>query len=138
MATVKKATAKKAPVKKATAKKAAPKKVAAKTTEFSLKNSAEKAVNVYLGVIGKGIDSIRENVESARKDNGKRVKELEKRGVKLRVAMNKRFDKIEMPEVLEIDEVVDDVKAQFNKIQDRVEGTVESVKEKLIPTKKAA
>ena len=138
MATVKKATAKKAPAKKATAKKAAPKKVVPTTTEFSLKNSAEKAVNVYLGVIGKGIDSIRENVASARKDNGKRVNEFEKRGAKLRVELNNRFDNIEMPELPEMDEVVDDVKAQFNKIQDQVEEAVENVKEKLTPTKKAA
>lgn len=138
MATAKKATAKKAPAKKATARKAAPKRANPKTAELSLKKSAEKAVNVYLGVIGKGIDSIRENVEIARKDSDKRVKELEKRGAKLRADLNKRIDKIDMPEFPEMDEVVDDVKAQINKIQDQVDGAVDNVKGKLAPTKKAA
>ena len=56
MATAKKAPAKKAVAKKAPAKKAAPKKVAAKKVEeFNLKASAEKAVNVYLGLVGKGL-----------------------------------------------------------------------------------
>lgn len=136
--TAKKAPAKKAPAKKAAAKKAAPKKTAAKKTvakkaEFSFKDSADKAVNVYLGVIGKGLDLVKENVESARKDNDKRVKDLEKRGAKLRNELEGRFDKIEMPkvEMPEFDTVVEDVKAQISKVQDQVEETVESVKEKL-------
>jgi len=129
------ATAKKAPAKKAPAKKAAPKKAAVKTSnEFSFKESAEKAINIYLGVIGTGVDTIQENMETRRKENDKRVKQLEKRGAKLRTAMNKRMDKLEVPA---FDEVVDDVKEQFNKIQDQVEEAVENVKEKLTPAKAA-
>ncbi len=120
------ATAKKAP-----AAKAAPKKVAAKkTSEFSIKESAEKAVNIYLGVIGQGLDTIQENIEARRKDNDKRVKDLEKRGIKLRKELNKRIDDIEVPA---FDSVVEDVKEQFSKIQDQVEEAVENAKEKLTP-----
>ena len=128
-APAKKAAPKKAAAKKAPAKKVAAKKVAAKkSNDFSFKDSAEKAVNVYFGVIGQGIDLVKENLESARKENDKRVKQLEKRGAKLRTELNKRFDKVEMPE---LDSVVEDVKAQFNKVQDQVEETVENVKDKL-------
>lgn len=131
----KKAPAKKAPAKKAAAKKAPAKKAAAKKApEFSVKDTANKAVNVYFGVIGQGIDKVKENLESARKDNDKRVKQLEKRGVKLRSELTNRFEKIEMPE---FDEVVEDVKEQFTKVQDQVEEAVENVKEKLTTSKAA-
>ncbi|MEH6589818.1 MAG: hypothetical protein V7746_06175 [Halioglobus sp.] len=115
----KKVAAKKAPLKKATAKKA---------PVFSIKKSAEKAVNVYFGVIGQGIDLVKENLEMTRKENDKRVKTLEKRGAKLRTELTKRIDSVEMPE---FDNVVGDAKAQFSKVQDQVEDAVESVKEKL-------
>lgn len=129
------ATAKKAAVKNAPAKKAAPKKTAApKKAEFNLKDSAEKVVNIYLGVLGTGYDRVQENVESARKDNVKRMKDLEKRGAKLRKELNKGFDKIEAPQ---FDEVIEDVKDQFSKLQDQVEDTVENLKEKLAPAKAA-
>lgn len=131
---VKKAPAKKAPAKKVSAKKVAAKKVAAKKSSVSsFKTTADKAVNVYFGVIGQGIDRVKENMQSARKENDKRVKQLEKRGVKLRTELNGRFDKIEMPkvEMPEFDNVVEDVKAQINKVQDQVEDVVESVKGKL-------
>lgn len=129
------ATAKKVPAKKAAAKKAAPKKAAAKkSNEFSFKQTAEKALNIYLGVIGTGVDTVQENLETRRKENDKRVKELEKRGAKLRTQLNKRMDKIEVPA---FDNVVDDVKEQFSKIQDQVEDAVENVKEKLTPAKAA-
>jgi hypothetical protein len=135
MATAKKAPAKKAAVKKAPVKKAAAKKpVARKTNEFSFKESAEKVVNIYLGVIGKSVDVLQENIESRRKENDKRVKELEKRGAKLRSQLNKRFDKFE---TRTMDKVVGDVKEQFNKVQDQVEDAVETVKEKLTPAKAA-
>ncbi|MCZ6829771.1 MAG: hypothetical protein O7F73_09325 [Gammaproteobacteria bacterium] len=125
------ATANKAPAKKAPAKKAAPKKAAAKkTTEFSFKESAEKVINIYLGVIGTGVDAVQETLETRRKENGTRVKELEKRGVKLRSQLNKRFDEIEVPA---FDSVVDDIKEQFSKIQDQVEEAVENVKDRLTP-----
>lgn len=128
-APAKKAAAKKAPVKKTAARKAAPKKA-----EFDIKASAEKVVNIYLGVLGKGYDRVQENVESARKDNDKRLKELEKRGAMLRKDLNKSFDKIEVPQ---FDEVVEDVKEQFSKLQDQVEDVVENVKDKLTPAKAA-
>ena len=132
--TAKKAPAKKAPAKKVAAKKAPAKKVTAKKAETSsFKNTADKAVNVYFGVIGQGLDMVKENLESARKDNEKRVKQLEKRGAKLRTELTKRFDKVEMPkvEIPEFDSVVEDAKAQFSKVQDQVEEAVENVKEKL-------
>jgi Mg2+ and Co2+ transporter CorA len=126
-ATTKKASARKAPAKKTAARKAAPKKSA----DFSVKQSAEKVVNIYLGVIGKGIDSIQENIESSRKQNDKRMKDLEKRGAKLRKELSKRIDKFE------VSDVVDDTKAQFEKIQDQVEEAVDNVKEKLSSSKAA-
>ena len=135
------ATAKKAPAQKIAAKKAAPKKVAAKKVatkkapEFSLKASAEKAVNIYLGVIGKGYDRVQENLKTSRKDNEKRMSDLEKRGAKLRKELNKNFDKFEAPE---FNSVVKDVKGQISKLQDQIEDAVETAKEKLTPAKKAA
>ena len=139
-APVKKAVAKKAPAKKVTAKKVSPKKVSAKkVADSSFKDSANKAVNVYFGVIGQGIDRVKENLESARKENDKRVKQLEKRGAKLRTELTNRFDKVEMPkvEMPEFDNVVEDVKAQISKVQDQVEEVVENVKEKLTTAKAA-
>ena len=137
--TAKKAPAKKAPAKKVAAKKVAAKKAPAKkvapkkAAESSFKANAEKAVNVYFGVIGQGIDLVKENLDTARKDGDKRVKQLEKRGVKLRTELNNRFDKVEMPKVdmPEFDNVVEDVKEQINKVQSQVEDAVENVKEKL-------
>lgn len=130
----KKAVARKAPAKKVAAKKITAKKVAAKKSSTSaFKATADKAVNVYFGVIGQGIDRVKENMETARKENDKRVKKLEKRGAKLRTELNGRFDKIDMPkvEMPEFDNVVEDVKAQINKVQDQVEDVVESVKGRL-------
>ena len=130
----KKAIVKKTPAKKVAAKKVAPKKVAAKkANDFSFKDSADKAVNVYFGVIGQGFDKVKANLETARKENDKRVKQLEKRGAKLRTELNGRFDKVEMPkvELPEFDTVVEDVKAQINKVQSQVEEVVENVKGKL-------
>ena len=123
-------TAKKAPAKKrAAAKKAPAKKAPAKKANVSsFKQTADKALNVYLGLIGKGVDSLQDNVEQVRKDNEKRVKDLEKRGVKLRKELSDRFDKIEVPE---IDEVIEDAKKQFNKAQDQVEDAVDNLKDKL-------
>lgn len=129
-------TAKKAPAKKrAAAKKAPAKKANAKKANVaSFKDTADKALNVYLGLIGKGVDTLQDNVEQARKDNEKRLKDLEKRGVKLRKELNNRFDKIEMPE---IDEVIEDAKKQFTKAQDQVEDAVENLKDKLSTAEKA-
>ena len=120
------ATAKKAPAKKTAAKKTTTRKTAAsKSQEFSLRDSAERMVNIYLGVIGTGVDSIQENIESARKDSEKRIKSFEKRGVSLRNQLTKRIDEIEMPDVVE------DAREQFSKVQEQVEEAVESVKDKL-------
>ena len=134
MTTEKKATVKKAPVRKTAARKAAPKAPVRKNAEFSLKDSAEKAVNIYLGVIGMGYDRVQENLESTRKDNEKRLKDLEKRGAKLRKELSKNIDKLEAPE---FDELVEDVKGQFSKLQDQLEDVVENVREKLAPAKAA-
>ena len=135
MATAKNAPAKKAPAKKATAKKAAPKATAKKSNDFNLKASAEKAINIYLGVLGTSFDRVQENLKSARKDNEKRMSGYEKRGAKLRKELENRFDKLEAPE---FDNVVEDIKSQINKLQDQVEDVVETAKEKLTPAKKAA
>jgi hypothetical protein len=133
MATPKNATVKKAPVRKVAARKAT-KAPVSKNAEFSLKESAEKAVNIYLGVIGMGYDRVQENLDSARKDNEKRMKDLEKRGAKLRKELGKNIDKLEAPE---FDEIVEDVKGQFSKLQDQLEDVVENMREKLTPAKAA-
>ena len=134
MDTPKKATVKKAPVRTTAARKAAPKAPVRKNAEFSLKDSTEKAVNISLGVIGMGYDRVQENLESARKDNEKRLKDLEKRGAKLRKELGKNIDKLEAPE---FDELVEDVKGQFSKLQDQLEDAVENMREKLTPAKAA-
>ncbi len=133
MATPKNATVKKAPVRKVAARKAT-KAPVSKNDEFSLKESAEKAVNIYLGVIGMGYDRVQENLDSARKDNEKRMKDLEKRGARLRKELGKNIDKLEAPE---FDEIVEDVKGQFSKLQDQLEDVVENMREKLTPAKAA-
>jgi len=112
------ATARKVPAKKTAARKAAPKKPAG----ASVKQSAQKVVNIYLGVIGKGLDSVKDSIESTRKENDKRMKELEARGAKFRKELSKRFEKLD---------VVEDTKVQFGKFQDQAEEAVDSVKEKL-------
>ena len=134
-AATRKPAARKPAAKKTTARKAAPKKAATP----SFKDSANKVVNIYFGVIGQGIDTAKERMEEARKENDKRIKKLEKRGEKLRAQLTKRFDKVEVPkvEMPEFDNVVEDVKAQINKVQDQVEDAVENVKEKLNANKAA-
>ena len=137
--TAKKAPAKKAAAKKPVTRKPATRKTAAKNTAAkksstkSFKNSANKVVNIYFGIIGQGMDQAKNRMELARKENDKRVKKLEKRGEKLRAELTDRFDKAELPkvELPELDNVVEDVKAQINKVQDQVEDAVENVKDKL-------
>jgi hypothetical protein len=102
-AAAKKPAAKKAPARKTTARKAAPKK----SEDFTIRDSAEKVVNIYLGVIAKGIDTVQDNIESARKENEKRMKDLEKRGAKFRKELSKRV------EGFEVSELVDDTKDRF-------------------------
>lgn len=125
MATAKKAPARKTAAKKAPAKKTTARKSAPKKAQKSVRQSAEKFVNIYLGVIGKSIDTIQVNVESARKVSDKRMAEFEKRGVKLRKELTKRMDRIESSDAVE------DVRDQFNKVQDQFEDVIDNVKDKL-------
>ena len=111
--------------------KAAPKR---KAEQSSVRKSAEKALHVYLGVIGKGLDSLEENMESARKKRERRVKELEKRGSQLRKQIKKRVDDYE---VKSIDDLYEDGKARFEKLQRRAEEATADIREKL-SLKKAA
>jgi CII-binding regulator of phage lambda lysogenization HflD len=141
MATTKKAPAKKtaakrAPARKSTAKRAAPRKaIAAKKPAPKLKQSAEKALNIYLGVIGKGIDTLQENIDSVRKDSDKYLQSYEKRGVQLRKKLSKRFDKLDVPG--EIEEAVEEAKEQLGKLQDQIEDVVETAKDKYKAAKAA-
>jgi hypothetical protein len=96
-AAAKKPAAKKAPARKTTARKAAPKK----SEDFTIRDSAEKVVNIYLGVIAKGIDTVQDNIESARKENEKRMKDLEKRGAKFRKELSKRVEGFEVSELVD-------------------------------------
>ena len=111
--------------------KAAPKR---KAERSPVRKSAEKALHVYLGVIGKGLDSLEENMESARKKRERRVKELEKRGSQLRKEIKKRVDDYE---VKSFDELYEDGKARFEKLQQRAEEATADIREKL-SLKKAA
>ena len=111
--------------------KAAPKR---KAERSPVRKSAEKALHVYLGVIGKGLDSLEENMESARKKRERRVKELEKRGSQLRKEIKKRVDDYE---VKSFDELYEDGKARFEKLQRRAEEATTDIREKL-SFKKAA
>lgn len=111
--------------------KAAPKR---KAERSPVRKSAEKALHVYLGVIGKGLDSLEENMESARKKRERRVKELEKRGSQLRKEIKKRVDDYE---VKSFDELYEDGKARFEKLQRRAEEATADIREKL-SLKKAA
>ena len=121
MATQKKVPAKKAPAKKVSTRKIAP----TNRVDFSPRESAEKVVNIYLGVIGKSLDTIQDSISKTRKENDSRLKELEKRGAKLRKDLTRRFRDFE------VGDVVKDAKNQFSKLQDQVEEAVDSAKEKL-------
>jgi hypothetical protein len=135
-APTRKTAAKKAPARKTTAKRTAPRKtVAAKKSAPKLKHSAEKALHIYLGIIGKGIDTVQENIDSVRKDSDKYVKGYEKRGVQLRKKLSKRFDKLDVSG--EFDEVVEDAKEQLVKLQDQLEDVVETAKDKYKAAKAA-
>ncbi len=135
-ASARKTAAKKAPARKTTAKRAAPRKtVAASKAAPKLKQSAEKALHIYLGIIGKGIDTVQENIESVRKDSDKYVKSYEKRGVQLRKKLSKRFDNLDISG--EFDEAVEDAKEQMVKLQDQFEDVVETAKDKYKAAKAA-
>ena len=130
MATQKRAV-KKAPAKgKATARaKPAPKRKAAprKPVELTLRERAQKGVNVYLGIWGVGYDLLQENLEFARKDNKLRMKQLEKRGVTVRKQLRKNLDKFE---VRELDQMFDGVHGQLDKLQKRLDELAKGVKPK--------
>lgn len=103
-----------ATAKKSTAKKAARKNTVANIGTTNVKATADKAVNVYLGLLGKGLDLVQENIKSVRKDSEKQVSKLEKRGVKLRKTLNTRIKGVDK-----------DAKRQLNKVQKQVEDVVE-------------
>lgn len=141
------ATAKKAPVKtvkaKATsAKKSIKSKAAPKANKIDFKGSADKAVNVYLGLIGKGLDIVQEKIEDGRKDSKKRVSMLETRGVKLRKNLTKRVNDIDMPDVESINkdvkEQIKKVQAKVEDVQAKVEDAVEDVVDSLKGNQKSA
>ena len=135
-ASAKKTAARKVPARKATAKRTAPRKaVAAKKPAPKLKQSAEKALHVYLGVIGKGIDTLQSNIDAVRKDSDKYVKGYEKRGLQLRKKLSKRFDKLDVSG--EVEDAVEDAKVQIGKLQDQLEDVVETAKDKYKAAKAA-
>ena len=135
-APAKKTAARKAPARKTTAKRTAPRKtVAAKKSAPKLKQSAEKALHVYLGVIGKSIDALQENIDAMRKDSDKYVQSYEKRGVQLRKKLSKRFDQLDVPG--EIEDAVEDAREQLGKLQDQLEDVVETAKDKYNAAKAA-
>lgn len=135
-APAKKTAARKAPARKTTAKRTAPRKtVAAKKSAPKLKQSAEKALHVYLGVIGKSIDALQENIDAMRKDSDKYVQSYEKRGVQLRKKLSKRFDQLDVPG--EIEDAVEDAREQLGKLQDQLEDVVETAKDKYKAAKAA-
>lgn len=135
-APAKKTAARKAPARKTTAKRTAPRKaVAAKKPAPKLKQSAEKALHVYLGVIGKSIDALQENIDAMRKDSDKYVQSYEKRGVQLRKKLSKRFDQLDVPG--EIEDAVEDAREQLGKLQDQLEDVVETAKDKYKAAKAA-
>jgi hypothetical protein len=99
---VKKVAAKKKPVaKKAPAKKkvAAKKKPAKKTLSVleQVNASVNKAAMVYLGVVGKTLDTVESNVEAYRKDSDKQLAEFAARGEKLKAELADRLEALEAP-----------------------------------------
>jgi hypothetical protein len=130
MATQKKAV-KKAPARKKAAvkAKAAPKKKAPakKPAELTLRDRAQKGVNVYLGLWGVGYDLLQENLEFARKDDKLRMRQLEKRGVTLRKQLRKNLDKFESRE---LDQLFDGVQEQLDKLQSKLEELAKGIKPK--------
>ncbi len=110
---------------KATAKRVSAKKNASKARKTTtVRTSADKAVNVYLGLIGKGLDLVQENIESARKSGKKRVSALEKRGMKLRNSLTRRVKSIDVPDS---DHLARKAKVKINKAQSQIEDVVEDV-----------
>ena len=133
----KKAKAKKAPVKKAPVKKkaaakpkASKKAPARKSADLSLRDRAQKGVDIYLGVWGVGYDLVQENLEYARKDNKLRMDELEKRGEKLRKQLRKNMDKFE---AREFDQMFEAVQEQFDKLQKKLDELAKDMKAKAKP-----
>lgn len=128
--------AKKAPAKKkAAARPAAAKKAPARKPEVvTLRDRAEIGVNVYLGLWGFGYDLLQENLEYAR-DHKLRVKELEKRGEKLRKQLRKNLDKFELRE---LNQVFDGVQEQLDKLQKKLDELEKDWRSRIKPAKKAA
>jgi hypothetical protein len=130
--------AKKAPAKKKTTtrSKSAPRKKAParKAEEFTLRDRAQKGVNIYLGLWGAGYDLLQENLEFAR-SNKLRTKELEKRGEKLRKELRKNLDKFELRE---LDQVFDGVQGQLDKLQKKLDELEKDLRSRIKPVGKAA
>ena len=160
MAAPKKAVARKAPAKKVPARKspaaskaAAKPKVAqkgpvrkdvertardvertVKDVQLTVKDRAEKALNVYMGLLGVGYDLVQENLEYARKDNKLRMKQLEKRGAKLRQELRKNMSKFE---AREFDQMFESVQEQFDKLQKKMDEFAKDIKARRKPAAKA-
>lgn len=136
-AAVRKAPARKAPAAKKAAARAKPKvnkqAPVKKPVELSFKDRAQKGVNVYLGMLGVGYDLVQENVEYVR-NNKLRMKELEKRGVKLRKELRKNMDKFE---ARELDQVFDAVQEQLDRLQKKLEGLAKDMKGERKPARGA-
>ena len=130
-----KAPAKKAPAKRKTAARPEARKKAPvrKPEEITLKDRARKGVNIYLGLWGVGYDLVQENLEYAR-DNKLRMKELEKRGEKLRKQLRKNLDKFELRE---LDQMFDGVQGQLDKLQKRLDELARDMKARVKPEKTA-
>ena len=138
-----KSTARKAPARKAPAKKKTAARGKAKTTrkspvtkpvDLTLKDRAQRGVNVYLGLWGAGYDLMQENLEYAR-NNKLRMKELEKRGEKLRKEFRKNLDKFELKE---LDQMFDGIQGQLDKLQKKLDDLGKDMKARVKPAKKAA
>ena len=131
----KKAPARKAPArKKAVARPAARKKAPVRKPEvLTLKDRAQKGVNIYLGLWGVGYDLGQENLEYAR-ENKLRMNELERRGERLRKQLRKNLDKFE---ARELDQMFDGVQGQLDRLQKRLEELARDMKDRVKPKKVA-
>ena len=103
---------------------------ARKPADLTLREKAQQGVNVYLGIWGLGYDLMQENLEYARKDNKLRMKELEKRGEKLRKQLRKNMDKFE---AREFDQMFNAVQEQFDKLQKKLDELAKDIKARRKP-----
>lgn len=111
-------TAKKATTKKTTATQAVRNSVATKSRKTNVRGTAQRAVNVYLGLLGKSLDVVRDNIEGARKDGKKQVVQLERRGETLRKQLTERIKGGTKRQV-------NKAQSQVDKVQKQVDAAVE-------------